>query len=113
MSYNECENLRPPEAESLILRILREGETSLLDACREAGLRGRLPNVAVLMREARAGRLEALKISGRWRTSAAAVCRWLTRKQPRRDRGIGTDPVAPSNGTAIGREAGPDAGGRG
>ena len=69
------------EPKSVISTILEEGEALLLEACEAAGMRGDLPNHHYLMREVRAGRLEAFKRCGKWRTSARRVVAWLERQQ--------------------------------
>ena len=82
--------------QSLVELVLIEGEELLLDACRAAGMKGKLPNLAYLMRECRAGRLEAIKRCGVWRTSGPRVRAWLERQQQRRR----PTPAAPTIATA-------------
>jgi hypothetical protein len=84
VTIRDCSRVHAGNGQSTVVRILQEGEDSLLGAAESAGLR-RLPNVFVMMRAARKGQLEAFKSQGRWRTSAAAVIRWLERQQLRPD----------------------------
>ena len=42
-----------------------------------------VPCLRTLLRAAMSGKLEALKLQGRWCTSAASIRRWITRNQPR------------------------------
>jgi len=68
------------ETETVAERILREGEGSLIDSCRAAGLRT-VPSLRYLMRAAITGKLDAIKIAGRWRTSPDAIKRLIARSQ--------------------------------
>ena len=74
---------------SVAQRILDEGAQPLLDAARDAGLRGDVcPSLKTLLRAALSRKLEAAKVAGRWLTSAAAIRRWVEHSQRRRD-GLG------------------------
>ena len=72
----------PDQRQQLTDRLLDEGTQPLVAAAKEAGMRP-VPCLRTLMRAAMSGKLEALKLQGRWCTSAAAVRRWITRNQPR------------------------------
>jgi hypothetical protein len=74
-----------PPSTSATLRILDEGATSLVVAARDAGLTDDAqPSLKTLLRAATTGRLEALKVCGRWLTSAGAIRRWVARQQDQR-----------------------------
>jgi hypothetical protein len=45
-----------------------------------------LPSLKTLLRAAISRKLDAVKVAGRWLTSAAAVRRWIEGSQPRRER---------------------------
>ena len=78
----------PSTAEhSLADRLLAEGlAENLVAAAHEAGLRGAArPHKRTLLRAALSGRLEALKVAGKWTTSAAAIVRWIGRQQRKRN----------------------------
>lgn len=68
-------------------RLLDEGTLPLLAAAKAAGMRP-VPCLRTLMRAAITRKLEALKMRGRWATSAAAIRRWIARQQ----RGAGPTP---------------------
>lgn len=75
-------------------RVLDEGAQSLLSAARAAGLcEDVLPSTKTLLRAAISRKLEAVKVAGRWLTSAPAVRRWIEASQPRRER-FGIDAAA-------------------
>ena len=63
-------------------RVLDEGAQPLLLAARAAGLKGDAElSLRTLLRNASTGKLEAIKIAGRWLTSAAAIRRWVASQQ--------------------------------
>lgn len=72
----------PDQFQQLTDRLLDEGTQPLVAAAKAAGMRP-VPCLRTLMRAAMSGKLEALKLQGRWCTSSAAVRRWITRNQPR------------------------------
>ena len=75
-------------------RVLAEGAQPLLAAARAAGLLDEaLPSTKTLLRAAISRKLDAVKVAGRWLTSAAAIRRWVEAAQHRRDR-FGIDAVA-------------------
>lgn len=72
---------------SVAQRVLDEGAHPLLAAARAAGLlEDALPSTKTLLRAAISRKLDAVKVAGRWLTSAAAIRRWVEAAQPRRDR---------------------------
>lgn len=76
-----------PPAISTAQRVLAEGAQPLLAAARAAGLHDEaLPSTKTLLRAAISRKLDAVKVAGRWLTSAAAVRRWIEGSQPRRER---------------------------
>lgn len=83
-----------PSPDSLAQRVLAEGALPLLAAARAAGLlEEALPSIKTLLRAAISRKLDAVKVAGRWLTSAAAVRRWIEASQPRRER-FGLDAAA-------------------
>jgi hypothetical protein len=63
-------------------RILDEGAKLPIVAAHDAGLHGQaLPSLKTLLRAAKSRRLDAVKIAGRWLTSAAAIRRWVDAQQ--------------------------------
>ena len=76
-----------PLPASAAQRVLAEGAQPLLAAARAAGLHDEaLPSTKTLLRAAISRKLDAVKVAGRWLTSAAAIRRWVEAAQPRRDR---------------------------
>src|SRR5262245_48192447 len=83
-----------PARESATQRVLSEGAMPLLAAARGAGLLDdALPSNKTLLRAAISRKLDAVKVAGRWLTSAAAIRRWVEAAQHRRDR-FGIDAAA-------------------
>ena len=73
-------------------RILDEGAQPLLAAAREAGLLGdALPSLKTFLRAVVSGKLDAVKVGGRWLTSPSAVRRYVEQLQQGRH---GAPPVA-------------------
>lgn len=76
-----------PARHSRVQRVLDEGARPLLVAAGDAGLRAAaLPSLKTLLRAAISGKLEAVKVAGRWLTSPPAVRRWIEAEQHRRER---------------------------
>ncbi len=72
---------------SVAQRVLTEGAQPLLTAARAAGLLDEaLPSTKTLLRAAISRKLDAVKVAGRWLTSAAAIRRWIEAAQHRRER---------------------------
>ncbi|MEM7204103.1 MAG: DUF1580 domain-containing protein [Planctomycetota bacterium] len=64
-------------------RLMREGLVAATAAAKRAGLRVSVWTLLRWMRRGvRAGRLEAVKVGGRWYTSAAAMRRFIARGAP-------------------------------
>lgn len=79
---------------SVAQRVLDEGAQPLLAAARAAGLLDEsLPSTKTLLRAAISRKLDAVKVAGRWLTSAAAIRRWVEAAQHRRER-FGIDAAA-------------------
>ena len=66
--------------ETAVERVMREGVLPLTKAARESGLQ-HAPCLRTLMRASISGRLEAVKVAGRWLTSAKAIVRWVEASQ--------------------------------
>lgn len=72
---------------SVARRVIAEGAQPLLAAARAAGLLDKaLPSTKTLLRAAISRKLDAVKVAGRWLTSAPAILRWIEAAQHRRDR---------------------------
>lgn len=81
-------------------RVLDEGAQPLLAAAREAGLRGNaLPSLKTFLRAVVSGKLDAVKVGGRWLTSASAVRRYVEQLQQRRP---SVPPIDKSDAVATG-----------
>lgn len=81
-------------ASTVAQRVLAEGAQPLLAAARAAGLLDKaLPSTKTLLRAAISRKLDAVKVAGRWLTSAPAILRWIEAAQHRRDR-FGIDAAA-------------------
>jgi hypothetical protein len=78
---------RAAHATTATQRVLAEGAQPLVTAARAAGLLDEaLPSLKTLLRAAISRKLDAVKVAGRWLTSAAAIRRWVEAAQHRRER---------------------------
>ncbi len=94
MDYTPNTDIAGAPAPTVAERVLAEGAQPLLAAARAAGLLDEaLPSTKTLLRAAISRKLDAVKVAGRWLTSAAAIRRWVEAAQHRRDR-FGIDAVA-------------------
>ena len=67
---------------SVTQRVLSDGARPLQQAARVAGLEDdALPSHKTLIRAAISGKLDAVKVAGRWLTRAAAIRRWIEAAQ--------------------------------
>lgn len=68
------------EGESVVEQLMREGAAPLLEKAREIGLAVSKDRLSEWVRDgARGVRLEAVRVGGRWHTSAQALRRFLAR----------------------------------
>jgi hypothetical protein len=100
-----------PGPKSPAQRVLEEGAQLARDAAREAGVAANVtPSNKTFLRALVSGKLDGVKVGGRWLTSSAAIRRWIEASQGRREAILpALDPASADEILAahgLGREAG-------